>query len=197
MKMKRAMPTVWGPTNKQILTKPIERGALIRSSSFAEALNPASRKTRWPDPDRLEGSQSLRFANAWKNQIRRMQAKGMWNDVANKLKQLHVSVTDDDLLLTQGHEERLMARLEQRLGMTSHEVRRLIASLLEISCAAAHQCPVPHGDEAGNSGEQKHQAACIDADMPGRDEQDAPGAGGTVNTLSHAGRKSVSGRQRG
>jgi uncharacterized protein YjbJ (UPF0337 family) len=101
----------------------------IRSSSFAEAQSTSTRKTKWAGPDRLEGSQSLRFANAWKSQLRVLQVKGIWNDVANKLKQLYVSLTDDDLRLIQGDEENLMGRLKQRLGMTSHDIRTLIASL--------------------------------------------------------------------
>jgi uncharacterized protein YjbJ (UPF0337 family) len=102
---------------------------LIRSSSFAEALSTPARKTKWSDPHRLEGSQSLRFANAWKSQLRMLRVKGLWNDVADRLKSIYVSLTDDDLLLKQGDEENLMGRLQQKLGKTSHEIRRLIASL--------------------------------------------------------------------
>jgi uncharacterized protein YjbJ (UPF0337 family) len=58
-----------------------------------------------------------------------MQVKGIWNDVANKLKRMHISVTDNDLLLVEGDEENLMGRLQHKLGMTPHEIRRLIASL--------------------------------------------------------------------
>ena len=129
MRMKRTIPTAWEPTNKPIMMKTTNKIALIRSSSFAEALSTPTRKTRWVNPDRLEGSQSLRFANAWKSQVRMLRVKGIWNDVAEKLKTLYASLTDDDLLLTQGDEENLMGRLQQRLGMTSHEIRRLIASL--------------------------------------------------------------------
>ena len=111
------------------MMKPTNRITTIRSSSFAEALSTSSRKTKWANPDRLEGSQSLRFANAWKSQLRILRVKGIWNDVADKLKQLYASLTNDDLLLIQGDEENLMGRLQQRLGMTSHEIRRLIASL--------------------------------------------------------------------
>jgi uncharacterized protein YjbJ (UPF0337 family) len=117
------------------MMKTTNRITTIRSSSFAEAQSTSARKTKWAGPDRLEGSQSLRFANAWKSQLRILQVKGIWNDVANKLKQLYVSLTDDDLRLIQGDEENLMGRLQQRLGMTSHDIRRLIASLWKISSA--------------------------------------------------------------
>jgi hypothetical protein len=42
---------------------------------------------------------------------------------------MYVSVTDEDLLLAEGDEENLMGRLHQKLRMTPHEIRRLIASL--------------------------------------------------------------------
>jgi hypothetical protein len=119
------------------MMKTTNRIAPIRSSSFAGARSTSTRKTKWAGPDRLEGSQSLRFANAWKSQLRILQVKGIWNDVAIKLKQLYVSLTDDDLLLIQGDEENLMERLQQRLGMTSHDIRRLIASLWEITSVPA------------------------------------------------------------
>ena len=102
---------------------------LIRSSSFAQALTTPGRKTMWQDPHKLEGSQALRYANAWKSQLKLLQVKGIWNEVANKLKHLYASLTDEDLLLSHGDEENLMGRLQRRLGMTSHEIRRLIASL--------------------------------------------------------------------
>ena len=135
------MHTVWEPTNKSIMMKTTNRMTLIRFSSFAEVLSTPSRKTKWANPDRLEGSQSLRFANAWKSQLRMLRVKGIWNDVANKLKQVYISLTDDDLLLVQGDEENLMGRLQQKLGMTPHEIRRLIASLQEISSTAGSFVP--------------------------------------------------------
>ena len=58
-----------------------------------------------------------------------LRVKGIWNDVTTQLKRLYASLTDEDLLLKQGEEENLMGRLQQKLGMTSHEIRRLIASL--------------------------------------------------------------------
>jgi uncharacterized protein YjbJ (UPF0337 family) len=129
MRMKRIIHTVWESTNKPIMMKTTDRITTIRSSSFAEAPSTYSRKTKWANPDGLEGTQSLRFANAWKNQITALRVKGIWNDVANKLKQVYASLTDDDLLLVQGDEENLMGRLQQRLDMTPHEIRRLIATL--------------------------------------------------------------------
>ena len=96
---------------------------------------------KWASPDGLEGTQSLRFVNAWKNQVTALRVKGIWNDVANKLKQRYISVTDDDLLLVEGDEANLMGRLQQKLGMTPHEIRRLIASLQEISSTAGSFVP--------------------------------------------------------
>jgi uncharacterized protein YjbJ (UPF0337 family) len=115
--------------NKPIMMKTTNKISTIRSSSFANAPSASSRKTKWASPDELQGSQSLRFANAWKNQLRILRVTGIWNEVAMKLKQLYVSLTDDDLLLIQGDEENLLGRLQEKLGITSHEIRRLIASL--------------------------------------------------------------------
>lgn len=111
------------------MMKTTDRIAVIRSSSFAEAPSTYGRMTRWANPDGIEGTQSSRFANAWMNQITALRVKGIWNDVANKLKRMFANLTDDDLLLVEGDEANLMGRLRQKLGMTPHEIRRLIASL--------------------------------------------------------------------
>ena len=101
----------------------------IDASTFQGSPSPYSRKQKWADPDGVEGTQSLRFSKAWKNQLTRLRVKGIWSDVAEKLKQLYASLTDDDLLLREGHEDALMERLRLRLQMTSDEIRRLIATL--------------------------------------------------------------------
>jgi uncharacterized protein YjbJ (UPF0337 family) len=128
-KTKRIIPIVWEPTNKPIMMKTIPKNPLIRASTFNENPGTSSRTTRWMNPDGLEGTPSVRFANAWKSQLTSLRVRGIWNDVANRLKEMYASLTDDDLLLVQGDEENLMGRLQQRLGMPPHEIRRLIATL--------------------------------------------------------------------
>ena len=55
--------------------------------------------------------------------------KGNWNEIAGKLKQQFANLGDDDLLFTQGKEEELLGRLQQKLGKTKEEIRKLIAKL--------------------------------------------------------------------
>jgi uncharacterized protein YjbJ (UPF0337 family) len=55
--------------------------------------------------------------------------KGNWNEIAGKLKQQFASLTDDDLLLKQGKEEELLGHLQQKLGKTKSELRKLISKI--------------------------------------------------------------------
>jgi len=55
--------------------------------------------------------------------------KGNWNEIAGKLKQQFADLTDDDLLFKEGKEEELMGRLQQKLGKTKEELRKLIAKI--------------------------------------------------------------------
>jgi len=55
--------------------------------------------------------------------------KGNWNEIAGKLKQQFANLTDDDLLLKQGKEEELLGRLQQKLGKTKSELRKLLAKI--------------------------------------------------------------------
>ena len=55
--------------------------------------------------------------------------KGNWNEIAGKLKQQYADLTDDDLLFKEGKEEELLGRLQQKLGKTKEELRKLIAKI--------------------------------------------------------------------
>jgi uncharacterized protein YjbJ (UPF0337 family) len=55
--------------------------------------------------------------------------KGSWKEVAGKLKQRFANLTDDDLLFIEGKEEELLGRLQQKLGTTKEELRKVIAML--------------------------------------------------------------------
>ncbi len=55
--------------------------------------------------------------------------KGNWNEIAGKLKQQYGSLTDDDLLFKEGKEEELLGRLQQKLGTTKEELRKIIAKI--------------------------------------------------------------------
>jgi uncharacterized protein YjbJ (UPF0337 family) len=55
--------------------------------------------------------------------------KGNWNEIAGKLKQQFATLTDDDLLFTEGKQEELLGRLQIKLGKTKDELRSLIEKI--------------------------------------------------------------------
>lgn len=55
--------------------------------------------------------------------------KGNWNEKKGKLKQEYGQLTDDDLALTEGKEDELVGRLQQKLGKTKDEVRKMISEI--------------------------------------------------------------------
>ena len=55
--------------------------------------------------------------------------KGDWNEIAGKLKQQYANLTDDDLLFKEGREEELLGRLQQKIGKTKDDLRKLIAKI--------------------------------------------------------------------
>ena len=66
--------------------------------------------------------------NRWKVRLRnfgmtKLETKGNWNVIKGKLKQKYAQLTDDDLTFTEGKEDELLGRLQQRLGKTKEEIR--------------------------------------------------------------------------
>lgn len=55
--------------------------------------------------------------------------KGNWNELKGKLKQKYADLTDDDLLYAEGKEDEMLGRLEQKLGKSKDEVKKMIADL--------------------------------------------------------------------
>ncbi|MFL9829901.1 CsbD family protein [Flavobacterium sp. ARAG 55.4] len=55
--------------------------------------------------------------------------KGNWNELKGKLKQKYADLTDDDLLYTEGKEDEMLGKLQQKLGKSKDEVRKIIAEL--------------------------------------------------------------------
>ena len=55
--------------------------------------------------------------------------KGSWNEAAGKLKQQFANLTDDDLLFQKGKEAELLGRLQNKLGKTKEELRKMISKL--------------------------------------------------------------------
>ena len=58
--------------------------------------------------------------------MNRLQIKGNWNEIKGKLKQKFADLTDDDLTFTEGKEDELLGRLQQRLGKSEEEIRRAV-----------------------------------------------------------------------
>lgn len=55
--------------------------------------------------------------------------KGNWNELKGKAKQEYGQLTDDDVAYTEGQEDELIGRLQQKLGKTKDEVKSWIDSL--------------------------------------------------------------------
>lgn len=58
-----------------------------------------------------------------------LQLKGAWNEIKGKLKQQYGDLTDDDLTYVEGQEDELLGRLQQKLGKSKEEVKKLIDDL--------------------------------------------------------------------
>jgi uncharacterized protein YjbJ (UPF0337 family) len=58
--------------------------------------------------------------------MEKLKIKGAWNEVKGKLKQKYGELTDDDLVFTEGKEDELYGRLQQRLGKTKDQIRKEI-----------------------------------------------------------------------
>ena len=55
--------------------------------------------------------------------------KGKWNELKGKLKQQYADLTDDDLLYEEGKEDELFGKIQQRVGKTKEEVKKMIDDL--------------------------------------------------------------------
>jgi uncharacterized protein YjbJ (UPF0337 family) len=61
--------------------------------------------------------------------MNKLNIKGNWNEIAGKLKQKFANLTDDDLLFTEGKEEELYGKLQQKLGKTKEELHKFLVKL--------------------------------------------------------------------
>ncbi|WP_339839477.1 CsbD family protein [uncultured Flavobacterium sp.] len=55
--------------------------------------------------------------------------KGDWNELKGKLKQKFADLTEDDLLYEEGKEDELYGKIQQKIGKTKDEVKKMIAEL--------------------------------------------------------------------
>jgi uncharacterized protein YjbJ (UPF0337 family) len=54
----------------------------------------------------------------------KQEVKGTWNEIKGKIKQKYGQLTDDDLTYTEGKEDEMYGRLQQKLGKTKDEIRK-------------------------------------------------------------------------
>lgn len=55
--------------------------------------------------------------------------KGRWNELKGKVKQQYADLTDDDLLYSEGKEDELLGKLQQKTGKTKEEVESWLDKL--------------------------------------------------------------------
>ena len=55
--------------------------------------------------------------------------KGSWNEQKGKLKVKFASLTDNDLLFTEGKRDEMLGRIQVKLGKTKEELHKIIAAL--------------------------------------------------------------------
>lgn len=55
-----------------------------------------------------------------------LRIKGNWNKIKGKLKQQYGDLTDDDLTYTEGKEDELIGRLQDKTGKSKDEIRRML-----------------------------------------------------------------------
>lgn len=55
-----------------------------------------------------------------------LRIKGNWNKIKGKLKQQYGELTEDDLTYSEGKEDELLGRLQDKTGKSKDEIRRMI-----------------------------------------------------------------------
>ncbi|MDZ7691288.1 MAG: CsbD family protein [Balneolaceae bacterium] len=55
--------------------------------------------------------------------------QGNWNEIKGKLKERFGVLTDNDLAYKEGQEEQLLGNLQQKLGKSKDEIKKIIREL--------------------------------------------------------------------
>ncbi len=55
--------------------------------------------------------------------------KGNWKQLKGKLKQQYGELTDDDLIYTEGKEDELIGRIQEKTGKAKEEIKEVINKL--------------------------------------------------------------------
>ncbi len=59
----------------------------------------------------------------------KLDLKGKWNEMKGKVKESHADLTDDDLEYEEGQDDKLLGRLQQKLGKGKDELIHWLRSL--------------------------------------------------------------------
>lgn len=59
----------------------------------------------------------------------KLQFRGSWKEAKGRLKEEYGELTDDDLQYSEGQEDQLVGRLQQKLGKSKDEVRKIISNI--------------------------------------------------------------------
>lgn len=59
-----------------------------------------------------------------------LKLNGAWNQLKGKLKQEYSHLTDDDLAYTEGKEDELYGRLQEKLGKTKQDLKTMLNKML-------------------------------------------------------------------
>lgn len=54
---------------------------------------------------------------SWKDKI-----KGNWNQLKGRMKKTYGTLTDDDMIYSEGQEDELIGKLQEKLGKTKEEI---------------------------------------------------------------------------
>jgi len=55
--------------------------------------------------------------------------KGNWKEIKGKLQQKFAILTDNDLLLVEGKKDKILGRLQTKLGKSKEEIYKIISAL--------------------------------------------------------------------
>ncbi len=55
-----------------------------------------------------------------------LQLKGNWNQIKGELKQKYANLTDDDLLFSEGEEDKILGKLQEKTGESLDDLRKKI-----------------------------------------------------------------------
>lgn len=59
----------------------------------------------------------------------KLKLNGTWNEIKGKIKQEYGDLTDDDLTYTEGQDDELLGKLQQKTGKAKEDIKSWIESL--------------------------------------------------------------------